>query len=266
MEISMDENLKSAIVTGGASGIGKATVMMLAEQGYHVWAGDIQITDETQSDFAERGIHFRHCDVRNEQHVIDLISNAATATGRIDLLVNNAGVGMVKAITDVASEEWDLCLDTNLKAAFLTCKYTIPRMAPEGGSIVNIASNAGLLPRAHDPVYSISKAALIALTKSLALCHSADKIRVNCVCPGPVGDTGMINADIAAATDPAAFRESLINASPLARASQRMISPREVATTVVYLASEDSQMITGTAVAIDGGKSLGVPPGVPTEP
>ena len=266
MEYSMDENLKSAIVTGGASGIGKATVLMLAEQGYRVWAGDIQITDETQSAFTERGVHFRHCDVRNEQHVIDLIANAAAATGHIDLLVNNAGVGMVKAITDVTAEEWDLCLDTNLKAAFLTCKYAIPRMTPGGGSIVNIASNAGLLPRAHDPVYSISKAALVALTKSLALCHSVDKIRVNCVCPGPVGDTGMINADIAAAADPAAFRQSLINASPLARASQRMIAPREIAAAVVYLASEHSQMITGTAVAIDGGKSLGVPPGVPTPP
>ena len=263
MENTMDENLKSAVVTGGASGIGKATVLMLAENGYHVWAGDIQITTETQAAFLERGIQFKHCDVRNEKQVIELISNATTATGRIDLLVNNAGVGMVKPITDVTTEERDLCLDTNLKAAFLTSKYTIPRMIPGGGSIVNIASNAGLLPRAHDPVYSISKAALVALTKSLALCHSVDKIRVNCVCPGPVGDTGMINADIEAAENPATFRQALINASPLARASQRMIAPQEIAAAVLYLASESSQMITGTAIAIDGGKSLGVPPSVP---
>ena len=256
----MGANSKSAVVTGGASGIGQATAILLAQNGYRVWVGDLQMRDETDSLFDELGIQFRRCDVRYEEQVVDLIANAARPSGHVDVLVNNAGVGLVKPITEVATAEWDLCLDTNLKAAFLTSKHAIPHMLPQGGSIVNVASNAGLLPRAHDPVYSISKAALVALTKSLALCHSVDKIRVNCVCPGPVGDTGMINADIAAAEDPAAFRQALIDASPLARASQRMISPQEIAETVLYLASESSQMITGTAIAIDGGKSLGVPP------
>ncbi|OYV93458.1 MAG: hypothetical protein B7Z73_03450 [Planctomycetia bacterium 21-64-5] len=157
--------------------------------------------------------------------------------------------------------EWDTCLDTNLKGAFLAAKHAIgPMRRAGGGSIVNISSNAGLLPRAHDPVYSTSKAALIALTKCLALCHALDRIRVNAVCPGPVGDTGMMNADLAAAEDPEAMKQRFIAASPLARAHGRMITPEEVAQSVLYLVSDAATMITGTAVAIDGGKSLGVPP------
>jgi NAD(P)-dependent dehydrogenase (short-subunit alcohol dehydrogenase family) len=108
-------------------------------------------------------------------------------------------------------------------------------------------------------VYSTSKAALIALTKCLALCHADDKIRVNAVCPGPVGDTGMMNADLTAAEDPEAMKQRFIAASPLARAHGRMITPEEVAQAVLYLVSDAACMVTGTAVAIDGGKSLGVP-------
>jgi NAD(P)-dependent dehydrogenase (short-subunit alcohol dehydrogenase family) len=132
--------------------------------------------------------------------------------------------------------------------------------AAGGGAIVNTASNAGLLPRAHDPVYCISKAALVGLTRSLALCHARDKIRVNCVCPGPVGETGMINADLAAAADPAALAQKFIDASPLAKAYGRMIRPEEVAEAICYLSSDAAAMVSGTALQIDGGKALGVPP------
>ncbi|HAW32867.1 MAG TPA: short-chain dehydrogenase, partial [Planctomycetaceae bacterium] len=129
-----------------------------------------------------------------------------------------------------------------------------------GGSIINTASNAGLLPRAHDPVYSISKHAVVALTESLGLCHGKDNIRINCVCPGPVGETGMMNADISNAADPEALIQSMIRASPIAAANKRMISPQEVASAICYLASNDASMVTGTSIRIDGGKSLGVSP------
>lgn len=249
-----------AVVTGGASGIGRATALVLAEHGARVLVGDIKLLDENHERFARLGIRQRHCDVRLEADVRSLIEEAAADTGRLEILVNNAGVGLVKPITEVTEEEWDRCLDINLKGAFLGCKHAIPRMRPAGGSIVNIASNAGLLPRAHDPVYSISKLALVGLTRSLALCHSVDKIRVNAVCPGPVGETGMMNADLEAAPDPEALRQQIIGASPLARACHRMIDPREVAEAVLYLVSDAASMVTGTALAIDGGKSLGVPP------
>ena len=256
-----DLNGRVAVVTGGASGIGRATAELLAESGARVFVGDHVLPDENAARFEPLGIQQQSCNVRLEADVERLIVTAADLTGTVDILVNNAGVGMVKPITEVREEDWDRCIDTNLKGAFFGCKHAIPRMqAQGGGAIVNVASNAGLLPRAHDPVYSISKMGLVALTRSLALCHSVDRIRINAVCPGPVGDTGMMNADLEAASDPDAMRQQFIAASPLAKAWNRMITPREVAESVLYLASDAAAMVTGTAIAIDGGKSLGVPP------
>jgi NAD(P)-dependent dehydrogenase (short-subunit alcohol dehydrogenase family) len=233
----------------------------LAEHGARVFVGDFDPVDTTADESARLGIIEMKCDVRSEADVKHLIDTAAREGGGLDILVNNAGIGMVKQITDVTEADWDACIDTNLKGAFLACKHAIPYMQRRGGgSIVNMASNAGLLPRAHDPVYSISKGALVALTKSLGLCHAPDRIRVNAVCPGPVGDTRMMNADLDKANDRQATIKQFIKASPLARAAERMISPREVAEAILYLVSDASLMVTGTCIAIDGGKSLGVPP------
>jgi len=248
-----------AVVTGGASGIGRATALLLAQQGARVTVGDLVLPDQGDCQLTRHGISLQVCDVRKESNVRYLIDSASGSQGRLDILVNNAGVGLVKPVDEVSEEEWDFCLDTNLKGAFLGCKHAIPRMRPEGGSIINISSNAGLLPRAHDPVYSISKGALISLTKSLALCHSVENIRVNAVCPGPVQDTGMMDADLSKAEDPQEMRQRFISASPLALALGRMITPLEVAQAVLYLACDASAMVTGTSIAIDGGKSLGVP-------
>lgn len=249
-----------AIVTGGASGIGRATAVLLAEHGAKVVVGDVQSLPENEEVYANMGVTQLSCDVRAEADVERLIARAVEVGGRLDILVNNAGIGLVKQITDVTEAEWDRVLDINLKGPFLGCKHAIPHLrAAGGGAIVNTASNAGLLPRAHDPVYSISKAALVALTKSLALCHAPDKIRVNCVCPGPVEATGMMNADLALAANREAAVRQFIDASPLARAWGRMISPHEVAEAIVYLVSDAAVMVTGTTIGIDGGKSLGVP-------
>ena len=254
-------NNRVAVVTGGASGIGRASAVLLARQGAKVFIGDYRLLAENEPLFAELGIFESQCDVRREAELQQLIDGAALAGGRVDILVHSAGIGMVKQIGDVSESDWDACLDTNLKGAFFAAKHAIRHMRQNGGgSIVNISSNAGLLPRAHDPVYSISKSALLALTKSLALCHAKDRIRVNAVCPGPVCDTRMMNADLEQATDAEAMKRQFIAASPLARAHQRMITPDEVAQSVLYLASDNSLMITGTSIAIDGGKSLGVPP------
>ncbi|MFN0198271.1 MAG: SDR family NAD(P)-dependent oxidoreductase [Planctomycetaceae bacterium] len=252
---------RTAVVTGGSDGIGRATAILLAEQGARVFVSDIRQLPENQERFDSLSISFQSCDVRSEAQLSALIDSAVSQTGRIDILVNNAGIGMVKQITEVTESDWDAVIDTNLKGPFFGCKHAIKHMQGSGGgAIVNIASNAGLLPRAHDPVYSISKLALVGLTKSLALCHAKDRIRINAVCPGPVGDTGMIRDDIARAAHPEQFAQSLIEASPLARANRRMITPREIAEAVLYLVSDQSLMVTGTTIAIDGGKSLGVPP------
>ncbi len=250
-----------AVITGGASGIGRATAILLAQHGARVFVGDFRLSSESEHALHAQGITASACDVRNVADLQRLIDGAATSAGRLDILINNAGIGLVKQIQAVSEEDWDNCLDTNFKAAFFGAKFAIPYLITAGGgSIVNTASNAGLLPRAHDPVYSISKMALVGLTKSLALCHSKDRIRVNAVCPGPVIDTGMMNADLTAAFDPTATANQFIAASPLAKAHGRMIRPEEVAEAILYLVSDAACMVTGTAIAIDGGKSLGVPP------
>ncbi len=250
-----------AVVTGAASGIGRATAILLAERGAKVFVGDYDLLDENAARFEQLGIEQHVCDVRVESDVGRLVADAAAGHDGIDILVNNAGIGMVKPITEVTEEDWDSCIGTNVKGAFLGCKHAIPQMRQRGGgAIVNLASNAGLLPRTHDPIYSISKGALVYLTKSLALCHGPDKIRINAVCPGPVGDTRMMEADLAQAIDRQVAVQGLLEASPLARAHQRMTTPREVAEAVLFLVSDASLMVTGTCIAIDGGKSLGVPP------
>jgi NAD(P)-dependent dehydrogenase (short-subunit alcohol dehydrogenase family) len=251
---------RTAVITGGASGIGRATALLLAQNGARVFVGDYDLLAENESAYAAAGITQVKCDVRSEEQVEELVDRAARESDRIDILVNSAGVGLVKQITEVTEAEWDACLDTNLKGAFLASKHAIRRMRTAGGSIVNIASNAGLLPRAHDPVYSVSKGALVALTKSLALCHARDRIRVNAVCPGPVEATRMMEADLAQAPDREVALRNLLAASPLVSAHGRMITPEEVAEAVLYLVSDASLMVTGTSLAIDGGKSLGVPP------
>lgn len=261
--LTVDLSGRVAVVTGGTSGIGKATALRLAAAGARVFVGDLVPREEATNEFREAGIHEQTCDVRDLQQIQRLIDAAADEAGRLDILINNAGIVMVGQVPDIAEAEWDRCIDTNLKSAFFGAKFAIPHMLRAGGGvIVNTASNAGILPRAHDPVYSISKLALVGLTKSLALCHSKDRIRVNCVCPGPVDGTEIMESDPRMHTDREAAIQQYIFASPLARALNRMIHPEEVAEAILYLASDAAVMVTGTAITIDGGKSLGVPPPV----
>jgi NAD(P)-dependent dehydrogenase (short-subunit alcohol dehydrogenase family) len=261
MNYSPDLSGRVAIVTGGASGIGRATALLLAQHGARVFVGDYRLNAENDAIFQAANIYQQPCDVRRDKDVNRLVDVAIKSAGGVDILVNNAGIVMVGQIPEMTETDWDACLDTNLKSAFLFARLVIPSMRNRGGGvIVNISSNAGLLPRAHDPVYSTSKGALNAFTRSLALSHAADRIRVNSVCPGPVSDTGIMNADLSKAHDPATTAQRMIDASPLARAQGRMITPQEVAQAVLYLVSDAAAMVTGTCIAIDGGKSLGVPP------
>ncbi|MGD9857579.1 MAG: SDR family NAD(P)-dependent oxidoreductase, partial [Planctomycetaceae bacterium] len=245
----------------GASGIGRSTALLLANRGAQVTIGDFRIDPSNDQQFAALGIRQRECDVRKLDQLRQLIDGAAAESGRLDILVNNAGIVMVGPIDAMDESDWDRCLDTNLKAAFFGVKFAAPHMRRcGGGAIVNTSSNAGILPRAHDPVYSISKLALCGLTRSLALCLGPDKIRVNAVCPGPVGETGIMDEGLAGHADPGLAAAQFIRASPIAHAHGRMITPAEVAESILYLVSDAARMVTGTLIAIDGGKSLGVPP------
>ena len=259
--MQVDLTGRTAIVTGGSRGIGRAAALALARAGAAVFTGDVHPREENAEDFAALGIREQTCDVRSEAEVRTLVERAVADTGGLHILVSNAGINMAGPLPDVSAADWDACLDTNLKGAFLVCKYAIPHLrAAGGGSVIFTSSNAGLLPRAHDPVYCTSKAALIALCRSLALCHAGDLIRFNAVCPGPVSDTSLIDEVVQAAADPRAAEQAFIAASPLAKALGRMITPEEVAQAIVYLASDAAALVTGTALRIDGGKSLGVPP------
>jgi 3-oxoacyl-[acyl-carrier protein] reductase len=259
MQIELKDRV--VLVTGGTSGIGLAIVRAFAAAQARVYTSDVTSRPQVEAELRELGVDVQSVDVRDVSALRQWIDRAAIAAGRLDVLVNNAGVGLVKQCPEVTEAEWDRCLDTNLKAAFFASGAAIPHFQRTGGgSIINIASNAGILPRAHDPVYSISKLALVGLTRSLALSHSKDRIRVNSICPGPVQGTEMIEAELRLHPDYGAAVQKFIAASPLARAHGRMISVDEVAACALFLASDASLMITGTQLAIDGGKSLGVPP------
>lgn len=259
--MQIDLKNRVAVVTGGSSGIGRATALLLARHGARVFTGDLKLPAKSDQAFVELGITAMACDVRDESQVQALVERAARKAGGLHILVSNAGIDLEKSLPEVSEAEWNACLDTNLKGSFFACKHAIPHLrASGGGSVVFTSSNAGLMPRAHDPVYCTSKAALIALCNSLALAHAPDKIRFNSVCPGPVSGTGIIEEGLADARDRAAAERQYIEASPLARAHGRMITPEEVAEAIGYLVSDAALLVTGTALRIDGGKSLGVPP------
>jgi NAD(P)-dependent dehydrogenase (short-subunit alcohol dehydrogenase family) len=249
---------KTAVVVGGGSGIGLACAKLLAERGATTWVADYDPLPEAAEDFHSRGIPFRRVDVRSESAVAAFFAEAA-ADG-LDVLVYSAGVSGSGRLDQVSEEDYDRCLDTNLKGAFLCVKHALAPMSRRGASAAMISSNAGVLPRTHDPVYCVSKAGLIMLTKALALAHAKDKIRFNAVCPGPVAGTRMMENDVALAADPSAYRAALIQASPLSAALGRMATVEEIAESVGYLVSDAAVMVTGCVLQIDGGKALGVPP------
>jgi NAD(P)-dependent dehydrogenase (short-subunit alcohol dehydrogenase family) len=252
-----------ALVTGGASGIGLATAVALASDGATVFMGvrDTAHGRSVAADAASRSLDVRvvAMDVSDARSVADGFDEI-DAAGRLDIVVNNAGMDMVGRAETLSEIDWDQCLDTNLKGPFLVARQAIPRMrATGGGVIVNVSSNAGLVARADEPAYSTSKAGLLMLTRSLARAHAEDRIRVNAVCPGPVGDTAIMDRNLARAPDRSAALESYLRKSPLAAAWGRLIDPGEVAALIRFLCSDVAVMITGATITIDGGKSLDGP-------
>ncbi len=192
---------------------------------------------------------FAQVDVSDSAQVRSMVQETISAYGRLDVLVNNAGIQLAKTVTDTTEEEWDRVMDVNLKGVFLCSKAAIPVMQRQGGgAIVNVGSELGLTGGTEIAAYSASKGGVVQLTKAMAIDHAADHIRVNCVCPGPVA-TPLLEAIIRSSSHPERERHSIMESTLLKRVGR----PEEIANVILFLASDESSYMTGSAVLVDGG-------------
>ena len=242
---------KVALVTGAGSGIGRATALAFAEQGYRVVVSDIfdDHGKETVAMIADAGGEaiYLHADVAKPEEVKALVDGTIDAFGRVDAAFNNAGIEGESAPTaDCSEENWDRVIDINLKGAWLCMREEIPHMLRQGGgSIVNCASVAGLVGFAGIPAYTASKHGLVGLTKAAALEYATQGIRINAVCPGVI-DTSMIERFTHGSDEE---ERQMVAMEPMGRMGQ----PEEIASAVVWLCSSGAGFVTGTALTIDGG-------------
>jgi NAD(P)-dependent dehydrogenase (short-subunit alcohol dehydrogenase family) len=249
---------KVALITGGNSGIGRATALLFAQEGAKVIiaARDERRGQETVEAIAAHGEQaaFTSCDVRLAGDCEKAVRKAMEAFGHLDILFNNAGlIYRDKTVLETSEEEWNWTMDTNARGAFLMSKYAIPKMVKAGGGvIINNASYFGLVGGQGVAAYCASKGALVLLTKAMALDHAHQNIRVNCLCPGSV-DTPMLRREMEEMGGQAAMRPAFEAKHPLGR----ICTPEEVARAALYLASDDSAFVTGATLAIDGGLTAG---------
>ena len=250
---------KRAVVTGGASGIGRVTALRLVREGADVLIGDV---DEAQGrEIAETSngrIRFQRCNVC-EASEIEALMVAADAGGGIDVLFNNAGAGGARArIDEISPDEWDFTQNLLLRSVALGIRYAAPLMAARGGgAIVNTASIAALQTGAAPTAYSVAKAGVLHLTHLAAADLSRHRIRVNAVCPGFITTnifTSAMEID-GSARDQA--NAAIAGIAAAAQPVQRAGSPDDIAAAVAYLASDDAAFVTGTHITIDGGMTLG---------
>jgi meso-butanediol dehydrogenase/(S,S)-butanediol dehydrogenase/diacetyl reductase len=240
---------RAALGTGGTRGIGLAAARQLAADGARVV---IVARDPARGAVAAAtvpGAEFVAADVRVAGECEHAVAATLDWFGRLDVLVNNAGVIYRNRAVDALTEaEWDETFDVNVKGAFLMSRAALPALRVAHGTIVNVASYVGLVGFAGASAYAASKAALVNFTRSMALDHAREGIRVNAVCPGSV-DTDMIHAAWQALPDPAAAAQAWAAKHPLGR----IATAEEVAAAVAFLASDDARFITGVALPVDGG-------------
>ena len=242
-----------AIVTGAASGIGRASAIAFARHGARVVVADTNEIGgkQTTATILAKGneAFFARVDVTREAEIVQMIGETADRWGQIDILFNNAGVVLVKPIEQMLEEEWDRVMAINVKAAFFAIKHVVPHMRRAGkGAILNTGSIASLSGQVGTPVYSASKGAIALLTKSLALDLGRDRIRVNCICPG-ITDTPMLREHMGHGSEGDARIRARLSRVP----TGEILTPDDVARAAVYLVSDDSEGITGILHVVDGG-------------
>lgn len=255
---------KIALITGGSTGFGRRISQILCDEGAKVVLWDVNDADgeKTTADIKAAGgeISYLHVDVRDSASIEKAATDINARYGRVDILMNSAGVHQYKTgnVVETDEEEYDKIMDTNVKGIFLCSKYIIPLMPEEGGSIINFASAWGMIVSNKVPIYCASKAAVIHLSKAMALDFAPANIRVNSVCPGTCRThmvEGIINSNFAkfGFESPDDMWESRRQAHPLGRLG----SDEDVSNLAIFLASDEAIWITGSAIVIDGGFTVG---------
>ncbi len=245
---------KVAAVTGGASGIGEATVRRFVAEGAKVTFADRDVDrgKRVAAEIAARGgqAHFVEAHVEREAEALAFVRHAADRFGRLDTLVNNAGIRLYHTVVDASAESWDEILGVNLKGYAFCAKAAIPLLRQGGGgSIVNVASVRSVTSVGKTTQYDTTKAAVAGLTRGMACDHAADGIRVNAVCPGPIYTPFHERRIREQGRTFEQYREDAARATMLRRPG----TPEEVAAAILFLASEDASYVTGTLLFVDGG-------------
>jgi NAD(P)-dependent dehydrogenase (short-subunit alcohol dehydrogenase family) len=237
---------RTVVVTGAGSGIGWEMARQFHERGAAVFAADL-------TEAAPPGCTPLVVDVRDEAQIEQMVASAVAATGRLDVLCNNAGIGSTKDPVSCTAEEWDALFAVNVRGVFLGTKHALPQMLEQGsGAIVNTASIAGQVGLKDRVAYCASKGAVIAMTKAVAIQYAGTGVRCNCVCPGTV-ESPWVGRLLDEAEDPEKRRAELVARQPIGRLGR----PDEVARAAVYLASDDAAFVTGSEFVIDGGLTAG---------
>lgn len=242
-----------AVVTGAASGIGRATALLLARESYDLALMDIDLGGlaETRAriEKADGAGRVYQVDLRDPHEVGSVTREVAVSQGLPELLVNVAGIGVAASVLETSDEDWERVLAVNLTGPFLTTRAILPLMLDRGqGVIINVASVAGQVGLARRAAYCASKAGLVGLTRAIAVDHARDGIRCVAVCPGTV-QTEWIDKIIADAPDPAAARRAMATR----QLDGRMGTPEEIAAAIAFVAGPHGRFINGAALIIDGG-------------
>ncbi|KRF18412.1 SDR family NAD(P)-dependent oxidoreductase [Paenibacillus sp. Soil787] len=247
---------KTVIVTGGGSGIGRTVAVSFAKEGASVTIADLNpmAAMETVDIIRTEGgsAISVETDVTNEQQIIHMVHTTLEHFGALDVLVNNAAMIMPKTVEQTSAEEWDRIFQINTKSVFLCSKYGIPELRKTRGRIVNVASLNGMIGQKGNTAYASTKGAVIAMTKAMAVDYAREGIRINCVCPAGVA-TPLLEGWLASVENREQARKDQAQSHLLGY----IATPEEIAKLVLFLASEDASFITGQAVIVDGGASLG---------
>jgi NAD(P)-dependent dehydrogenase (short-subunit alcohol dehydrogenase family) len=244
---------KTALITGAASGIGRASALLFSQEGASVVLTDVNVDGglTLQKEIESLGgrAEFVPCDVTRSEECKSAVEKTVQVFGRLDILFNNAGIIVRQSVVDLLESDWDRVMDVNVKSIYLMSKYAIPAMrSGSGGAIINTSSGWGVVGGPQAAAYCASKGAVVLLTRSMAIDFGPDQIRVNCICPGDT-DTSMLRAEaqqLGQAED-----QFLLEAAD--RPLGRVGTAEEIAKAALFLASENSSFVTGTSLIVDGG-------------